>query len=376
LVTGPQPITYLMPDGPPSPLSVTPRLESWNRADHPDQVRLGEFVAHVRDGIDPILDATDAPLTFRLDIGLPDAVDPLWERDLDNYLFPIARELPDQIVSFWATKARAPVSTVRLEPAVTAAAPAWLRHDIPRALGSEAVWKEAMNSALVDAAPLPIGPVGVQLSLTVGTSRRWTSMWKRSIDGMEPLLGRTYPDRRWNPLDGRIVRLGLHRHTDPSFDHDAQATVWASPAELAWPELAWLAAMTDPQRAAFLTAHQAKVTKTRAAAGPATQRTAAPSAARASAAPVTAGGISPIDSEATFDSVLAANTPIVITDTAGPPKLHMNPARCGHITKDRFRTKVIVGAGKNGRYFQTGDPAVAKARWPRLSSCRTCSAPV
>jgi hypothetical protein len=91
---------------------------------------------------------------------------------------------------------------------------------------------------------------------------------------------------------------------------------------------------------------------------------------------VTAGGISPIESKATFDAVLAANTPIVITDTAGPPKLHMSPARCGHITKDRFRTKVIVGAGKNGGYFQTADPAVAKARWPRLSNCRTCSAPV
>ncbi|HSH82973.1 MAG TPA: hypothetical protein VLA19_30945 [Herpetosiphonaceae bacterium] len=38
--------------------------------------------------------------------------------------------------------------------------------------------------------------------------RRAPAMWKRTIDGLDPLLDRTYPSREWNPLDGRVVRLG------------------------------------------------------------------------------------------------------------------------------------------------------------------------
>jgi hypothetical protein len=43
-----------------------------------------------------------------------------------------------------------------------------------------------------------------------------SSMWKASIDGLEPLLGKTYEGRIWNPQDGRVVRLGLHQTVDYS----------------------------------------------------------------------------------------------------------------------------------------------------------------
>src|ERR1700716_4025618 len=99
------------------PRSVLAALESWNRYDDPDQVALREFVAHVRERIDPGLTQTTGRLALRLDVGLPEARDPLWEHDLDNYLFPIARELPERVVSVWATKGRGAVSFVRLEPA-------------------------------------------------------------------------------------------------------------------------------------------------------------------------------------------------------------------------------------------------------------------
>ena len=84
-------------------------------------------------------------------------------------------------------------------------------------------------------------------------------MWKPSIDALDPLLGRTYPTRQWNPLDGRIVRLGLHRAVDPNYVRDVSMLVRARAADESWPELAWLASLDDGARAAFLAQHQAKL---------------------------------------------------------------------------------------------------------------------
>ena len=86
----------------------------------------------------------------------------------------------------------------------------------------------------------------MQVSLTVGAQRNWTALWKRTIDGLDALLGRTYPDRDWNPQDGRIVRLGLHVRRDQTFGHDVEATIWARPADLDWPELAGWPRWTKP----------------------------------------------------------------------------------------------------------------------------------
>jgi hypothetical protein len=92
-------VDFAIPEGPSIDLELEPRLESWNRRDDRAQVALREFVEHVRERIDPVLEATAGLLAFRLDVGLADQLDPLWERDLDNYLFPIARTLPDRVVS-------------------------------------------------------------------------------------------------------------------------------------------------------------------------------------------------------------------------------------------------------------------------------------
>jgi hypothetical protein len=145
--------TFSIPAGPAIELELAPRLESWNRYDDPDQVALREFVAHVRERIERFLAPPSGPLAFRFDVGLADQIDPLWERDLDNYLFPIARELPGQVVSVWGTKGRARCSRVRLERAVPAKpGPEWQRFPVPRSLGSEHAWKSAVHKATVMAA--------------------------------------------------------------------------------------------------------------------------------------------------------------------------------------------------------------------------------
>jgi hypothetical protein len=371
--------TYSMPSSVRLPLGLAPRLESWNARDHPDQVRLREFVAHVRSLIDPVADGINGLLALHLHVGLDDGVDPLWQRDLDNYLFPIARELPREYVSIWGTKGRDRTSYVTVGPALTAPAPNWTRYRVPRSLGSENAWKHAARDAVATAEELPPGPVGMQITLATSSGRSWPGLWKRTIDGLEPLLGRTYDNRDWNPLDGRIIRLGLHVHVDEELEHDVEATIWARAADLDWPELAWLRRMSDAERSAFMDAHQAVLAKVagsqrshQAAAPPATLTPARRVGRRGRPAIQLPAGVVEVTTEGEFDQALGDDALIVKTDSAGPPKLHLKPGRCTGVTVENFHLKVIVGGGKNGRYYTTDSPAAAKAQWPRLVLCGTC----
>lgn len=368
---------YEMPQAERTRLELAPRLESWDRSDHPDQVRLRAFVSHVRELIDPVADDIDGELALHLDVGLDDSIDPLWQRDLDNYLFPIARALPERYVSVWATKGRAAESTVTIAAARPVPPPRWSRHDIGRVGDGEAAWKRAVRDAVAAAELLPAGPVGMQISLTFGPARNWTGLWKSTIDGLDALLGRTRPDRDWNPQDGRIVRLGLHAHIDPAFGNDVAATIWATPGDLAWPELRWLAEMNDAEREAFLAAHEATLRahnwRRRVPGSGSTAKTTPVAAVKRgrSSHPVPAGLIE-LTSEEAFNDAVATRALIVKTDSAGPPKLHTQSDRCSAITSDSFRRKVIVGGGKNGSYFTVADPVVVKQRWPRATICARC----
>lgn len=227
---------FAMPDGPSFDLRLPPRLESWNRNEDPAQLALREFVAHVHELIDPITATSAGSLAFRLDIGLAEDIDPLWERDLDNYLFPVVRTLPPRVVSVWGTKGRGMTSRVRIEPAVEVGAPAsWQQFEVPPSPGTERGWKAAVRKAAARTTELPPGPVALELSFALGAGRNWLNLWKPSIDGLEPLLGRTYPERHWNPLDGRIVRLGLHRQINAGLGPQVAMAAWARPADDAWP---------------------------------------------------------------------------------------------------------------------------------------------
>ncbi|HEX5617811.1 MAG TPA: hypothetical protein VFX51_05300, partial [Solirubrobacteraceae bacterium] len=321
----------------------------------------------------------NGPLALQLDVGLDDSIDPLWQRDLDNYLFPIARELPTRYVSVWGTKGRAAASHVTVGRAVPASVPEWLAHPVPRASGGETSWKHAVRDALASAEVLPPGPVGVQLALTVGPDRRWTNAWKSTIDALEPLLGRTYPDRDWNPQDGRIVRIGLHVTVDDGIGHEVEATIWATPGNLDWPELSWLKRMSKDERHAFLSAHQANLDRIAATAHKPRPTKAPPSKGMTAAAsrrgrPPRAlpAGVSELKTEDDFTRAVTRGALMVNTDSAGPPKLHLTPERCVGVSVDNFRLKVIVGGGENGRYYQTEDPVAAQQRWPRLAICGTC----
>ena len=57
-------------------------VQSWVEQNGFSVVR--EFVGHVRELVDPVIESTRGELAVRLDVGLSDTTDPLWERDLDN----------------------------------------------------------------------------------------------------------------------------------------------------------------------------------------------------------------------------------------------------------------------------------------------------
>lgn len=101
-----------------------------------------------------------------------------------------------------------------------------------RATGSTQTkaYKQQIRFAVASAPEIAPGPVQLQLGFVVGPQRNWTSLWKPTIDALDPLLGRTREDRDWHPKDGRITDLALHVHVDPTLGHDVAVSIAAAPA--------------------------------------------------------------------------------------------------------------------------------------------------
>jgi hypothetical protein len=149
-------------------------------------------------------------------------------------LYPVARRLGGQrLAPAWATKAPNVASLLRVE----APQGADLNPELPvyhvRTTSSVTMvaWRREVHDALIRAGAdlVPDGPVELQIAFAVGPSRAWENLWRQPIESLDPLLGRTYPQREWNPRDGRVVRLGLHWQVDGSLGHDVELAISAHP---------------------------------------------------------------------------------------------------------------------------------------------------
>ena len=224
------PTFYVRPSGERFALKVAPRLASWNRSDHPDQLRLTAALEHAVDVLGPKLGAVPGPVAVRLDVALPTSTPLLDEHDLDNYLYPLASHLAKHvqrvIVSAWCSKFHGDRSFLAVEQAVA-------RKVVPddlivvrtTASGSTTAYKEQIREQLHGSTELPDGPVSLELAFVVGPTRNWLNLWKPTIDSLEPLLGRTRPNRAWHPRDGRITDLGLHLTVDPAAGNDVMIAI-------------------------------------------------------------------------------------------------------------------------------------------------------
>jgi hypothetical protein len=354
---------YELPAGDPIELRVAPLKTSWDRKDAPSQVALRAYLDDVERLAAARLAETPGPLALRLDVGLPQDVDPLFEHDLDNFLHPVITRLGGRrFVSAWATKAPGERSLLRIEPAVAASPERGWQCWAGRTTVStarERDWKAQIKVAVAGASELPPGPVGLQVSLTVGRQRTWPNLWKGVIDALDPILGRAFDDDEYDPRDGRIVRLGLHVRVHDAVGWDVPFLIHARPADLSWPEMGWLAAMSGAERAAWLAEHERRCTPTRRSrrGHPTAQLDGAPGELRTLEA---------------FRAAVAESVPLVITDAARAPKLHPAPVDCHGVKAEHFVGKVLEREGRCGRYYAVPDAAAARDRWPRLTVCRVC----
>ena len=162
----------------------------------------------------------------------PPGADLLSSCDLDNYLTPIARRLGgDRIVSAWATKSHGTASTIQIEAAREAGpelVTGWhFARAIARGSATRENWKcQIRDQVATQCEHAPDGPLEMQLSYRVGRARRWNNVWKQSIDALSPILGLVTPGKPFHPLDGRIVRLGLHHTLERDMGFDVEVGIW------------------------------------------------------------------------------------------------------------------------------------------------------
>jgi hypothetical protein len=167
--------------GNPRTLAGSPRLASWDRAGHPSQLQLAQFLAEVDTVVS--LPTGGGPLALELVVGTPVGT-PLdgGGRDLDNYLFPVVQHLgATRFTAVFGRKVRG-ASTLAVGAAmpVPATTPPQVR---VRLTGSyiEPGWKRSLREHLLQAgvAPAAAGPVALDVAIITGVGRNWATCGSR-----------------------------------------------------------------------------------------------------------------------------------------------------------------------------------------------------
>ena len=222
---------FLPPIASPIALTVAPRLLSWDHKDHASQTRLTTFLDHLESRLRGAGMPAE-PLALKLNVALAPGADLFSSGDLDNYLIPVALRLGGgRIASAWATKFHGSESTIQIETAREAGPEAMAGWHFARATArgsaSSKDWKvQIRDQVAAQCEPAPDGPLEMRISFRVGPSRQWNNVWKQSIDALGPILGLTMPSNPFHPLDGRIVRLGLHHTVAPELGFDVELGIW------------------------------------------------------------------------------------------------------------------------------------------------------
>jgi len=210
-------------------LSAVPQLTSWDSAGSPGQVKLGEFLDYAQAAAAPILAAIDGPLAVELNVGLRDEL-PLTSggRDLDNYLFPLAKRLgPARIAAMFGQKVHGPsfLAVGHAQPDHVVSSPQFSTQITGSYVRPE--WKATLRERLlqIQHAVLAVGAIGMTIGITTEPGRNWANIWKPLIDAFGPVLGENL-ERPFHPNDDRITSLGLHHNVNTAIGHDVIITAW------------------------------------------------------------------------------------------------------------------------------------------------------
>jgi hypothetical protein len=213
-------------------LPFRPLLESWDRSDHPSQLRLREYRAALTALAAPVLQALEPPLA--LGFHAAGRADIAAGCDLDNFLTPVVKAMGggEAFSLVWATRggaderaaltlARAEDTNVRVgdgEP------PVRVRTSVSPARRE---WKEAVAAAVGrHHSAEGSGAIELRVRFHVSPTRNWVTLWKPAIDALGGVLGEG--DRPWHPRDDRISLLVLEREIAPHLGWDIELEVsWA-----------------------------------------------------------------------------------------------------------------------------------------------------
>lgn len=227
------PLTLWEPDTTLKTISgIEPRLASWNKAAHPDQIRLREYLQLLWGQLLP-LPAESLPFFLHLDVDVGQPAHLLRHHDLENYLTPLfgLNGLPaSRFALVSARKFIGGGSKLELgvaRPASEALRPAgW--HHFSHSMKTMEKGKVELRNALAAAQPQPLTrpEVEVQIAWRCSSRRNWRNLWKPTGDCMGPVLGEQNPRKPFSPDDDRIVALKFHRTLDETMGDDVHLEMW------------------------------------------------------------------------------------------------------------------------------------------------------
>jgi hypothetical protein len=218
----------------------TPLLASWEKKEHPAQIRLRSYLDQV------MRDVGDLPLAeeglfAHLVVDVEKEERLIHHYDLENYLTPLfARGRIDRsrfrLVS--ATKQVGGGSSLSIGPAQPRSTgmtdEGWhhFSHETDVRTSSRR-WKQTIRDALAQSQPAVMapGPVELHLAWRCSSRRNWINLWKPTGDVLGPVLGESSAGGQFNPNDDRIVALSLHLNNDETMAYAVEVGAWWKTAQ-------------------------------------------------------------------------------------------------------------------------------------------------
>ena len=211
-------------------LPFPPLLESWERSDHPAQVKLARYREAIAALTAPALEQLEPPLALGFHVA--GGSDIATGCDLDNFLTPVVKALGGaaKFAFVWAIRGHASEkSSVTLLRATDA------RLDMaghPGARGG-ADLRDGDESRLEGGACGRRRPTRERARerddrarhpLRRFAAENWLTLWKPSIDALGGILGEG--NHSWHPRDDRISVLVLERQLRPELGWDVELDMW------------------------------------------------------------------------------------------------------------------------------------------------------
>lgn len=211
------------------PLSMAPRLASWDASASRSQIALATYLDHVKSRVESA--RPGGMRAVHLTVPVPSSA-PGEGHDLDNYLQPLAHRLGAQgldLVRGSKVPRGMPVLTVGDTRARSDPDPAagWRSARVGTTGSTEGPrWKEEVHRQVAAQVDDPVAPgkVEFEIAFLVGPARNWLNLWKPAIDSVGPIVGEG--DRPFAPRDDLIMELGLHRTVVSSLGNSAELRFW------------------------------------------------------------------------------------------------------------------------------------------------------